>query len=364
MSLGSVVCQLAPGAGNPRNSEGAFLTLKDGRILFVFSRYCGDTWMDHASADLAAITSADGGVSWSKPQTLFSCREAGVMNLMSVSLMRMADGGVGLFYLSRVSWSDLRMKLARSYDEGEHFGEPVTCMDTPRYYVVNNDRVIRTAAGRLIIPAASHDTLYRPNAQGLLEPGFDSRAAACFFLSDDDGRSFRMAPGQVTLGHMAHSSSGLQEPGVVELRNGVLWAWARTDLGRQYEMFSLDGGEHWTDSQPSWFTGPCSPLSVKRLPDGRLLAVWNPVPLYNGADENAGPSWNGGRTPLVLAVSGDEAVSWSRPKILEDQPDYGYCYTAIHPMEDAVLLAYCGGGPQDKGCLNRLVIRRIEYGAL
>ena len=60
MSLGSVVCQLAPGAGNPRNSEGAFLTLKDGRILFVFSRYCGDTWLDHASADLAAITSDDG----------------------------------------------------------------------------------------------------------------------------------------------------------------------------------------------------------------------------------------------------------------------------------------------------------------
>lgn len=72
-----------------------------------------------------------------------------------------------------------------------------------------------------------------------------------------------MAPAQVTLGHMAHSSSGLQEPGVVELKNGVLWAWARTDLGRQYEMFSMDGGEHWSDSQPSWFTGPCSPLSVK-----------------------------------------------------------------------------------------------------
>ena len=50
--------------------------------------------------------------------------------------------------------------------------------------------------------------------------------------------------------------------------------------------------------------------------------------------------------------------------MLENRPDFGYCYTAIHPMEDAVLLAYCGGGPQDKGCLNRLVIRRIGYGEL
>ena len=29
------VYEIAPGPGNPRNSEGAFLTLRDGRILFV-----------------------------------------------------------------------------------------------------------------------------------------------------------------------------------------------------------------------------------------------------------------------------------------------------------------------------------------
>ena len=86
MGIGTIVNQQIPHAGNPRNSEGAFLTLKDGRILFVFSRYCGDTWLDHASADLAAITSADGGQTWSEPKVIFTCAEAGVRNLMSVSL--------------------------------------------------------------------------------------------------------------------------------------------------------------------------------------------------------------------------------------------------------------------------------------
>jgi len=31
--------ELPPGAGNPRNSEGAFVSLKDGRVLFVYSHY-------------------------------------------------------------------------------------------------------------------------------------------------------------------------------------------------------------------------------------------------------------------------------------------------------------------------------------
>ena len=34
-----VALELKPGPDNPRNSEGAFMTLKDGRIMFAYSRY-------------------------------------------------------------------------------------------------------------------------------------------------------------------------------------------------------------------------------------------------------------------------------------------------------------------------------------
>lgn len=35
--------------GNPRNSEGSFITLKDGRILFAYSHYRDkEDWSDHA----------------------------------------------------------------------------------------------------------------------------------------------------------------------------------------------------------------------------------------------------------------------------------------------------------------------------
>ena len=36
--FGKFICDLAPTPENRRNSEGCFLTLKDGRILFVYTR--------------------------------------------------------------------------------------------------------------------------------------------------------------------------------------------------------------------------------------------------------------------------------------------------------------------------------------
>lgn len=39
--LGSVSLDLVPGPDNPRNSEGAFLTLENGEILYGYSRYKG-----------------------------------------------------------------------------------------------------------------------------------------------------------------------------------------------------------------------------------------------------------------------------------------------------------------------------------
>ena len=38
-TIGKIVLDLAPGENNPRNSEGAFITLKDGRIMLVYSRF-------------------------------------------------------------------------------------------------------------------------------------------------------------------------------------------------------------------------------------------------------------------------------------------------------------------------------------
>lgn len=350
---GKIVLDLAPGPGNPRNSEGAFIRLRDGRLLFIYSRFCQDSWADHAPAGLAAIWSSDEGSSWSKEQVILPASRDQTENIMSVSLMRMQNGDLGLFYFIRHGFHNGKAWLRRSADEGGSWQEPVCCVPACGYYVTNNDRVVRLENGRLIVPAAFHRTLY---GSGVEKYRFSSRATAFFYYSDDDGASWQESS-PVSLA-ASGSLTGLQEPGVLELANGMLYGWARTDLGCQYEMFSSDSGQTWTPASPSFFTSPRSPLSIKRDPGtGNLLAVWNPVPEY--LTRPVQPVWNGGRTPLVCAISPDDGRSWQEPLVLEDDPASGYCYTAIHFLEDALLLAYCAGGPSDGGCLNRLRIRKM-----
>ena len=147
---------------------------------------------------------------------------------------------------------------------------------------------------------------------------------------------------------------------MLELRDGRLWSWARTDLGSQWEMFSFTGGQSWTPPAPSRFTSPLSPMCVRRLADGTLLALYNPVPLYNGRSAYAQGVWTGGRTPLALRLSQDDGQTWNDPVLLESDPCRGYCYTAI--FEEApgrLLLAYCAGGAGDGSCLARLRIARL-----
>lgn len=350
------VCELRHKRNNPRNSEGAFITLNSGRILFIYSRYYGNSWSDVATAELAAIHSDDGGRSWSSRCRRILPNEGGC-NVMSPSLLRLRDGRIALFYLRTNDFHDCRLYMRISADECRTWGEPRLCIPAPGYFVVNNDRVIQLKSGRILIPAAYH----RPKLAGRPHDweGWDYRAVTIFFYSDDAGESWRESADW--WGLPVSSRSGMQEPGVVELSDGTLYAWARTDTGRQWEMFSDDGGDHWSPPQPSRFVSPNASMSIKQVPaTGRLLAVWND---HGGKsrvpDETAfGANSSWGRTPLAMATSRNEGGTWSRARLLEADPASGYCYTAIHVTKEAVLLAYCCGG-RDSGVLQDTRIRRV-----
>ena len=190
-------------------------------------------------------------------------------------------------------------------------------------------------------------------------------AAACFLLSDDDGETWTESA-DVIFAPFTRTETGLQEPGVAELPGGALYGYFRTDLGRHYESYSPDGGRTWSPAQPSAFTGPCSPLLIKRNEyDGRYYAVWNPIPSspfrYRWMSET--PKWvDGDRSPLVIAVS-ENGLDFGEPQLLEDDPKAGYAYPAIHftgPGE--MYLAYCAGNERlgDHSVLWRTRITRLR----
>jgi BNR repeat protein len=334
-----VVLNLDPGPNNPRNSEGDFIQLEDGRILFVYTHFTGGGG-DHDSAYLAGRYSSDGGRTWTSEDSVILSNEGG-MNVMSVSLLRLQDGAIGLFYLRKNDVYDCIPYLRRSTDEAQTWGEPVRCIPDDGYFVVNNDRVLQLPSGRLIVPASLHSE----------RTEFVNRGKAMCYYSDDNGATWRRS--KTVLEAPPDSRSGLQELGVVRLGDGRLMMFCRTDQGSQFRSYSEDDGVTWSQAEPMNLLSPVSPATIERLADtGELLIVWNN---HEGID----PALKNKRTPHVIALSSDDGGTWTKHQTLEDNPEGWYCYTAMERVGDHVLLAYCAGDSTIGG-LNRTRIVRVS----
>lgn len=322
---------LPPGPGNPRNTEGSFVTLRDGRILFAYSRFTGGG-DDNDAATIAGRFSSDGGKSWTTEDTPIVNRE-GSMNVMSVSLLRLKDGRIALFYVRKNSIADCRPYVRFSSDEAKTWSDASLCIPDEGYFVLNNDRAVQLHSGRIVLPVALHLPV---NGK------FGSRGIAMAYLSDDNGRNWRRS--KSTLECPTDSRAGLQEPGVVELKDSRVLMFIRTQLGSQYLSWSKDGAETWSDVVPSVLKSPLSPASIKRIPKtGDLLIAWND---HEGVDPSllANEKTGGKRTPFTVAISKDDGRTWIHAKNILDAPDGWYCYTAMHFVGSRVLLGFAAGG--------------------
>lgn len=337
----TLALQLNPGPDNPRNSEGDFITLKDGSILFIYSRYTGTSTSDHAPAYLASRVSKDGGKTWSQTDQLVVERE-GDMNVMSVSLLRLQDGSIGLWYLKKNSETDCKPLLRISRDEGKTWSDPIVCItDRNGYFVLNNNRVIQLKSGRLIMAVALHRS----------EGGkWTPKATLYSYYSDDNGLTWKSSEPVPN-----NTDITTQEPGLIELKDGRLMMFIRASGGKQQLSYSNDQGQTWSHIEESNIASPLSPASITRIPKtGDLLLVWNNNPRVE-------KEWHGGvRTPLTIAISKDEGKTWTHVKNIESDPDGWYCYIAIHFTRKEVLLGYCAGSQSKKTHLSVTNITRLN----
>lgn len=359
--IGKIICDLRPNESNNRNSEGAFIKLKNGELLFAYTRYRSGGFEDHAAADIYGMISEDEGETFGRPFLLFSCEDVDADNVMSVSLIRMKNGDIGMFYLKKKNTNDNTPNtcipyLSISSDEGKTWNKHIRCIAEDGYYTLNNDRVIVLNNGRILMPVS----------KALIENGSFSSGNVIMYASDDNGKTWECITEKIEMNAAENMRKNFNavcnamEPGVVQLENGMVWCYIRTELGRQYESFSKDFGVTWTPSLPSPFTSPSSPMCVKKLQNKKLFCVWNPAPVYNGKSEVINDIWTGARTPLTFAVLGENGEFDSEPHIIESDENAGFCYCAIHETEKGdILLAYCAGGTEDGCCLSKLRIRKI-----
>ena len=264
--IGKEVLFLPTSDKNPRNGEGAMIRLRDGRIMYAYTQYYGDDWGDHATARVAAYYSFDEGESWVDGGVLVA-KDDEALNIMSVSLIRLSNGDLGLVYLRKYMKGDALLCmpcLIRSSDEGKSFSAPVLCASVDGYYVVNNDRIVMMRSGRLLLPAAYHGNSGLCAKPGVLK----------ILYSDDDGLTWSSADAAVS---PYNDYVQLQEPGTFELPDGRVWLWCRTAYGHQYQCFSDDEGIKYCAIAPAFrFTSPDSPMQIRSV--GKyVVSIFNPL---------------------------------------------------------------------------------------
>ena len=355
--IGKQVLFLETGKGNPRNGEGAFIRLKNGDIMHAYTEYYGEDWTDHAIAHICACVSSDEGETFGERFVLLE-KDEKAENYMSVSLLRMANGDLGMIFLRKENKTtgevtqdtDLSCMpmFTRSADEGKSWSAPVVMGVAEGYYCGINDGVLLQRSGRILMPLSCAD-------------------GVVIAYSDNDGESWSALDHTFPLPFSGDMIS-MAEPGLYELQDGELWMWCRTLCGHQYESRSRDNGVTWTPVFPNfYFTSPDSPMRVKDV-GAYTVAVFNPVPcLCTREDYTVRGSIR--RTPLVCAVSEDRARSFdpshsgvggnamiafaNRAFLLEDDTSSTYCYPSVMAVQDGFLVAYyhSNGGDYTLNCL-------------
>jgi hypothetical protein len=222
-------------------------------------------------------------------------------------------GGVPVFSTSEdngVSWSPARLLVSH---------------DSVHY--VMNDRMIQLQNGRLIVPTCHPGGVY--GYEG------DAVVARCF-ISDDNGDNWRLSSAD-GITSLSGDARGMAEPCVAEVGHNRLLMLTRTGSGCKYRAWSENGGETWSKPEPTTLTAACSSLTLKKLPDNRLIVFYNHT-------EPLGPGAFFPRTPLCYAVSSDGGKSWDEPVLVDDAgallKDRQNIYPSICFTDEGMLVVY------------------------
>jgi len=214
---------------------------------------------------------------------------------------------------------------------------------------------ICTRGGRLILPFARLTSrVWVDRGEGLDAFWFSGTSSSLAIYSDDGGDTWLESPSELKVQTPAIGTYGAVEPVVVELADGRLWMLIRTQMGRFYESLSADG-TRWSQPRPTHLINSDSPAGLVRLPDRRLVLLWNKCRRF--------PYAHGGRHVLHGAISEDEGATWIGHREVardphRDQPppaggDHGtaYPYPLVTP-EGAVLVTT--GQGKGRVCIVRI----------
>jgi photosystem II stability/assembly factor-like uncharacterized protein len=278
--------------------------------------------------------STDGGRTWREQGRLkIDWSLTGMVSDQGISFLRLKDGRLAIVLPRHVLGLHGGGVPAISFstDDGASWSAAKMLIEEDDAYYVMNDRLIQLKSGRLLVPVS--------RKAGKHEGDRDESLA---MLSDDGGASWRLSRGRARL----DKPRGMQEPCAVELADGRVRLLSRTGAGSIHTSVSADGGETWSEPEPTTLESPCSSLTLRRAPDGRLVCLYNhATPLKEGAFFP--------RTPLVYALSSDDGATWSAPVVIDasglEQLDRQNIYPSPCFTPEGMVVIWSTHGADPKG---------------
>ena len=324
-----------------RNAE-EFPAIKPG----VFARLRNGDILSYAGRPGKLYVSGDAGQSWTERQIFDT--ESGIEANYSGALIEATDGTVilGFQNLAERLWTwDDQLRDApgalcptyaiRSLDGGKTWQDLQKLHDEHTGAIRD---VLVTTGGRIVFTSMKM----------LNNPG---RHTVMTYWSDDCGSTWHSS-NLIDLGGNGHHD-GATEGTIVELNDGRLLLYIRTNWGHFWRALSNDGGERWHPYGPTPdIDSSSAPGILKRLASGRIVLVWNrrfpegrdDYRLQGGDGIWSATTASNHREELSIAFSEDECESWSAPIVVARKPDGRIAYPYVFDPEPGLLWITAHGG--------------------
>jgi len=198
-----------------------------------------------------------------------------------------------------------------------------------------NRDIVQTRDGRVVF--TSQKLLHNPG-----------RHAVLTYCSDDEGKTWA-ASNIIDLGGNGHHD-GVCEATLVELKNGRLLKYIRTNWGQFWRALSSDGGRSWHPYGPAGIGASSAPGFLERLDDGRIVLVWNRPfpegktswPPHGGDGIWSATPVSAFREELSISFSEDDCETWSPPVVIARNQGGEVSYPYVFEYEPGVLWITAG----------------------
>jgi len=310
-----------PYAG-PRGMHGDILERADGTLLLAYMR-AGRWALPEQATGIWARTSQDQGRTWSEefPYLLDPADPSERGSYSNPTFLHLPNGDLLMSYIYDVGVDPGygHTYYRRSNDDGETWSEPFILTPHHERTLTHNDKLLLLSSGRIIAPAE-----FSPGA----EAGSHRNYVSTAFYSDTNGYAWRMSKNIVAADYE------VQEPHLVELKDGRIMMMFRTYSGFCGRAFSEDQGETWSEPEALHnvkMTPNASAITVNRIPTTGDLLLLRCTGLGQGER---------GRTPFVSAISTDEGETWAHERVIAGGPDNDCGYQSVDFVGDVAIIVY------------------------